>query len=56
MAMSMSTTDRIPPAELPAIRRRISSVAAHYGLRARLEGEDGRVTIRFDRRRDRGAD
>jgi hypothetical protein len=36
MAVSMSTTDRILPADLTTIRRLLPSVAAKYGLRAGL--------------------
>ena len=56
MAVSMSTTDRILPADLPTIQRLLPSVAAKYGLRAGLKSENGYVTVWFDRRGTRGAD
>jgi hypothetical protein len=49
MAMSMSTTQRIEPAQLPAIRRLLASLAARYGLRARIENDDGYGTVSFVR-------
>jgi hypothetical protein len=56
MAVSMSTTDRILPADLTTIRRLLPSVAAKYGLHAGLKSESGSVTVWFDRRGARGAD
>lgn len=51
LATSMSTTQRVAPADLPTIRHLLPTLAAQYELRARLEEENGHVTVWFDRRR-----
>lgn len=50
LARSISTTRRIEAADLPSVRRLLPSLVERYGLRARLEHDDGYVTIWFDRR------
>lgn len=49
VATSMSATQRVAPSELEAIRRLLPSLAARHGLRARLEEENGSVTVTFER-------
>lgn len=49
MATSMSATQRIGPAELPTIRHLLPTLAAQSDLRARLEDDNGFVTVWFDR-------
>lgn len=51
MATSMSASQRIGPADVPTIRRLLPTLAAQHELRARLEEENGYVTVWFDRRR-----
>ncbi len=41
---------RIEPADVPTVRRLLPSLGERYGLRARLEHDEGYVTIWFDRR------
>lgn len=50
LARSISTTQRIEPADVPTVRRLLPSLGERYGLRARLELDEGYVTIWFDRR------
>jgi hypothetical protein len=49
IATSMSTTQHVGPAELSTVRRLLPALAARYDLRARLENDNGTVTVWFDR-------
>ena len=51
IATSMSTTQHVGPAELSTVRRLLAALAARYDLRARLENDNGTVTVWFDRSR-----
>lgn len=50
-ANAISTTQRVAPADVPALRRMLPSLAARYGFGARIESEGDRVTVRFVRQR-----
>ena len=49
VAQSMSTTQRIPRDDADAIRALLPSLAAQHGLRARMDEENGSVTVTFER-------
>lgn len=51
LATAVSATQRVAPADVPTIRRLLPTLAAQHELRARLEEENGYVTVWFDRRR-----
>jgi len=50
VAQSMSTTQRIRGDDADAIRTLLPSLAAQHGLRARMDDENGSLTVTFERR------
>jgi hypothetical protein len=50
-ANAISTTQRVAPADVLALRRMLPSLAARYGFGARIESDGDRVTVRFVRER-----
>ena len=50
VALSMSATQRIRSDEADEIRTLLPVLAAQYGLRAKMDQENGSVTVTFERR------
>ena len=50
VATSMSTTQRVTPGEAETIRKLLPSLAAQHRLHARVDDEDGWLTVVFERR------
>jgi hypothetical protein len=50
VALSMSATQRVDGDEADEIRTLLPVLAAQYGLRARMDQENGSVTVTFERR------
>ena len=50
VALSMSATQRVRSDEADEIRTLLPVLAAQYGLRAKMDQENGSVTVTFERR------